>query len=66
MVGVLTAKGVLSQPSDSMLGESFACPGVACGTTCVGLDECPFVVVLPMSYTPAEDAPVLLPWRPVE
>lgn len=66
MIGVLTAKGVLSAPFDSMLGESVACSGVACGSTCVGLDECPFVVVLPTSHTLAEDTPVQLPRRPAE
>jgi hypothetical protein len=66
MIGVLTAKGVLSAPSDSTLGESVTCSGVACGLTCVGLDECPFIVVLPTSYTLAEDTPVLLPRRPTE
>jgi len=66
MISVLTAKGVLSAPSDSMLGESIACSGVACGSTCVGLDECPFIMVLPLTYTLAEDAPVLLPRWPAE
>ena len=66
MIGVLAAKGVLRAPSDSTHGDSIACSGVACGTTCVGLDECPFIVVLPMSYTLPEDDPVLLPRRSVE
>ena len=66
MIGVLAAKGVLSTPSDSTHGESVACSGVTCGTTCVGLDECPFIAVLPMSYTLVEDTRVLLPRRSVE
>jgi hypothetical protein len=50
MIGVLAAKGVLSASSDSMPGEAVACSGVACATTCVGLDACPFIVNLPTTY----------------
>lgn len=53
MIGVLTAKGVLSAPPDSLEleGEAIACSGVACGTTCVGLEACPFIVNLPETHT---------------
>ena len=51
MIDVLAAKGVLSAPSDSPGGEAIACSGVACGTTCVGLDACPFIASVPDTYT---------------
>ena len=51
MIGVLTAKGVLSASSDSMQGETIACSGAACATTCVGLDACPFIANVPDTYT---------------
>ncbi|MEA3511294.1 MAG: FeoC-like transcriptional regulator [Actinomycetota bacterium] len=51
MIDVLTAKGVLSARSDSAEGEAIACSGVACGTTCVGLDACPFIANVPDTYT---------------
>jgi hypothetical protein len=51
MIGVLTAKGVLSVPSDSMPAEAIACSGVACGATCVGLEACPFIANVPETYT---------------
>ncbi len=47
MIGVLADKGILDSPSDPGPGETVACSGVACGTTCVGLDECPFIVDVP-------------------
>jgi len=55
MIGVLTAKGVLRGPSDSMDGEAIACSGVACAATCVGLDACPFIANVPDTYTLAAD-----------
>lgn len=51
MISVLTTKGVLTVPVDHARGESVACSGVACGTTCVGLDECPFIANLPTTYS---------------
>jgi len=51
MIGVLTAKGVLSASADAIEGESIACSGVACGATCVGLDACPFIANVPDTYT---------------
>lgn len=47
MMSVLAAKGVLSVSSENVGGEGAACTGAACGTSCVGLSECPFVVTLP-------------------
>ena len=55
MIGVLTAKGVLSALSGSTEGEAVACSGAACGTTCVGLDNCPFIANVPDTYTLAVD-----------
>jgi hypothetical protein len=63
MISVLTAKGVLITPYGSMLGESIACAGVTCGATCVGLDECPFIADLPMTYALARNTPMPLPRR---
>jgi len=51
MISVLTAKGVLSAPPDPGEGESIACSGVACGSTCIGLDACPFIANVPDTYT---------------
>ncbi|MEA2010768.1 MAG: hypothetical protein U9N78_08690 [Actinomycetota bacterium] len=51
MIDVLTAKGVMNAPSDATDGEAIACSGVACGTTCVGLDACPFIASVPDTYT---------------
>jgi hypothetical protein len=51
MISVLTAKGVLSAPPDSMQSEAIACSGVACGATCVGLEACPFIANVPDTYT---------------
>lgn len=51
MIGVLTAKGVLSASADAIAGEAIACSGVACGATCVGLEACPFIANVPDTYT---------------
>lgn len=51
MIDVLVSKGVLSGSATLSPDETIACSGVACGTTCVGLDECPFIVNLPETYT---------------
>lgn len=60
MIGVLVAKGALSTPSGSTEGEAVACSGVACGTTCVGLDNCPFIADVPTTYTLVVDAAIPL------
>ena len=51
MVDVLVSKGVLSGSTTPSPDETIACSGVACGATCVGLDECPFIVNVPETYT---------------
>jgi len=51
MIDVLATKGVLTPPSDPIGSEPIACSGVACGTTCVGLDACPFIVDVPATYS---------------
>lgn len=58
MIGVLVAKGRLSQPIDSG-AQAVACSGGACGTRCVGLEECPFIARAPKtsSLVLAESAP---------
>jgi len=47
MVSVLVAKGKLAGTEPRSHEDVVACSGLACGRTCVGLDECPFVVDLP-------------------
>ena len=61
MIGVLTSKGVLSASSDSIQGDAIACSGVACGATCVGLADCPFIANVPDTYTLVVDVAVGLP-----
>ena len=45
MISVLVATGQLK--GDEPSGDTYACSGVACGTKCVGLDECAFIVSVP-------------------
>ena len=45
MMAVLIATGQLS--GDEPQGDTYACSGVACGTTCVGLEDCAFIVSVP-------------------
>lgn len=63
MIGVLTAKGVLNASSDTTEGEAIACSGVACGATCVGLNDCPFIANVPDTYTLVVNSAVPLPGR---
>ena len=51
MIDVLVAKGRLSPAESPGAGESVACSGSACGTSCVGLDQCAFIANVPASYT---------------
>ncbi|MEN8114038.1 MAG: FeoC-like transcriptional regulator [Actinomycetota bacterium] len=51
MINVLTTKGVLSVSSETVGGEGAACSGTACGTSCVGLEKCPFVANVPATHT---------------
>jgi len=48
MLGVLVEKGRLTSSETQPITEEFACTGAACGTTCVGLSECPWVVEAPV------------------
>ena len=45
MMSVLVATGRLK--GEESQGDTYACSGVACGTNCVGLDDCVFVVSVP-------------------
>ncbi len=50
MLSVLVAKGRLTGTEAETIDEAVWCSGAACGSTCVGLDECPFIVDVPDSY----------------
>lgn len=45
MMAVLIATGQLR--GDEPRGDTYACSGVACGTKCVGLEDCAFIVSVP-------------------
>ncbi|MGI9642055.1 MAG: FeoC-like transcriptional regulator [Acidimicrobiia bacterium] len=45
MMSVLVATGQLR--GDEPQGDTYACSGVACGTKCVGLEDCAFIVSVP-------------------
>ena len=49
MVSVLMAKGRLVGSQPEPIEEVVACSGLPCGKSCVGLDECPFIVEVPES-----------------
>jgi hypothetical protein len=49
MVSVLMAKGRLVGSQPEPIEEVVACSGLACGKSCIGLDECPFIVEVPES-----------------
>jgi hypothetical protein len=51
MLVVLVSKGKLAATELDSFAEVVACSGTACGTTCVGLDACPFVVDVPKTYS---------------
>jgi len=61
MIEVLTMQGVLSPPTEPSAGEAVACSGVACGSTCVGLEDCPFIADVPATYSLVVDRSVPLP-----
>jgi len=61
MIGVLVAKGRLSPAADPGAGEAVACSGGACGSACVGLDQCAFIANVPASYTLIVDSAVSVP-----
>ncbi len=56
MIDVLVAKGRLSPAESPGAGESVACSGSACGSSCVGLDQCAFIANVPACYTLIVDA----------
>ena len=61
MIGVLVAKGRLSPAGAPGSGESVTCSGGACGSSCVGLDQCAFIANVPPTYTLIVDSSVDLP-----
>lgn len=63
MIDVLADKGILDSPPGPGNGETVACSGIACGSTCVGLDECPFVVDVPATYSLVVDRTLPTPSR---
>ena len=49
MMSVLVANGTLAVGSTGG-GDPVACTGAACGTTCVGVDECVFITSAPRTH----------------
>lgn len=64
MIDVLVSKGRLSPAEDPGAGEAVACSGGACGSSCVGLDQCTFIANVPSTYTLIVDSSVSLPGTP--
>jgi DNA-binding IclR family transcriptional regulator len=52
MLAVLVDKGQLIRSGSDPFLTGFACSGAACGTTCVGLGECPFVAEVGVTWSP--------------
>ena len=50
MVSVLVTNGRLSGSEVESGDEMVACSGIACGTSCVGLDDCAFIVSVPQTH----------------
>ena len=50
MVSVLVSTGRLA--GGLAQGDAVDCAGLACGRNCVGLDECAFVVAVPVTVSP--------------
>ena len=61
MVDVLVSKGRLSPAAAVGDGGAVACSGGACGSSCVGLDQCAFIANVPSTYTLIVDSAVGLP-----
>jgi len=57
MVSVLVAKGRLLGSEPAPVEDVVACSGVACGTSCVGLELCPFIADVPDTYTLVIESP---------
>ena len=49
MLSVLESMGKLTGDG-SPVPETAACSGAACGTTCVGLEACPFIANVPTTH----------------
>ncbi len=56
MIAVLVAKGRLAPAVNPGGDEAVTCSGGACGTACVGLEQCAFIANVPASYTLIVDA----------
>jgi len=50
MISVLVGKGKLAGSESAPIEDVVACSGIACGTSCVGLEKCPFIANVPESY----------------
>jgi len=50
MISVLVGKGKLAGSATVPIKDVVACSGVACGTSCVGLEKCAFIVDVPETY----------------
>ena len=50
MMFVLVSAGRLVGDDGGFEGDFLACSGTACGTTCVGIDECAFIVATPRTH----------------
>jgi hypothetical protein len=51
MLGVLVAKGKLKGSEEVSGDDIVACSGTACGTSCVGLEKCPFIADVPEVFS---------------
>ena len=65
MLGVLVAKGKLEGSAEKAEEEFVACSGTACAASCVGLDECPFIVDVPEVFSLVIEAPKVEAERPL-
>ena len=50
MMSVLVSAGRLVGDDGGSEGDFLACSGTACGTTCVGIDDCAFIVSPPRTH----------------
>ena len=57
MVSVLVVKRKLVGREPAPVEDVVACSGVACGTSCVGLELCPFIADVPDTYTLVIESP---------
>ncbi len=51
MISVLVGKGKLAGSETAPIEDVVACSGVACGTSCVGLEKCPFIADVPETFS---------------